>query len=133
MEGLDILPGLLIDSNVFVDYLRGRAEAVKFVDGITERIAISAITVAELYAGVREGEERRLLDSLVAGLDVIEVTKEIAAQGGLLLRGYMRSHGVGFADAVIAATATEAGFDLVTLNRKHFPMFPNLIVPYERS
>ena len=49
---------LLIDSDVLIDYLRGRAEAVAYLEGLTENLLISAMTLAELYAGVREGAVR---------------------------------------------------------------------------
>jgi hypothetical protein len=37
---------------------------------------------------------------------------------------------VGLADALIAATATRRQVSLVTLNRKHFPMFDDVIEVY---
>ena len=52
--------------------------------------------------------------------------------GGLYRRDYGRSHGTGLADALIAATSEENGADLVTFNRRHFPMVSRLVVPYER-
>ena len=55
---------LLIDTDVLIDYLRDQADAVSYLEAITEQVFISAITVAELYAGVREGEERTALDDL---------------------------------------------------------------------
>jgi len=33
---------------------------------------------------------------------------------------------------LIAATAEENGFDLVTFNRRRFPMLSEVTVPYER-
>jgi predicted nucleic acid-binding protein len=48
---------LLIDTDVLIDYLRDRAEAVSYLEGLTESLLVSVITVAELYAGVREGAE----------------------------------------------------------------------------
>lgn len=121
---------LLLDSNIFVDYLRGRTEALEFFDNIEETPAISALTVAELYAGAREGKERELLDQIVPAIDVVAVTAEIAMLGGLFRRQYMKSHRLNIADAVIAATAERERLKLVTLNRKHFPMFGDLITPY---
>ena len=97
---------------------------------MADRIAISTITISELYAGVREGRERETLETLISKLDVIEVTEAIAVAGGLFQRRYLKSHGVGLADAVIAATAQVSGLKLVTLNQKHFPMFSDLISPY---
>ncbi len=51
------------------------------------------------------------------------VDLHLAIQGGLYRRDYSKSHNVGFADALIAATATQRQVSLVTLNRKHCPMF----------
>ena len=121
---------LLLDSNIFVDYLRGRTEALDYFDSLEDTPAISAITVAELYAGVRELKERDLLDQIVPKIDVVAVTAEIAMIGGLFRRQYMKSHRLDIADAVIAATADREKLRLVTLNRKHFPMFGDVITPY---
>ena len=41
--------------------------------------------------------------------------------GSYLLR-YARSHGIGIADALIAAAASTTGLQLWTLNRRHYPM-----------
>ena len=48
-------------------------------------------------------------------------------------REYGKSHGVGLADALIAATAEVVGAQLVTLNKKHFPMLDDVYVPYTKS
>ena len=46
---------LVIDTDVLVDYLRGRPEAVAYLESLDEERSISSVSVAELYAGVREG------------------------------------------------------------------------------
>ncbi len=120
----------LFDSNILVDYLRNRSEAVEFFDSLSAVPKISAITVAELYAGVREGLEREILDQLISDIIVVEVGNEIAVTGRLLRRRYLKSHGLEIADAIIAATAQLEGSELVTLNSKHFPMFASVVVPY---
>lgn len=124
---------LLIDTDVLIDYLRGQAEAVSYLEGLTEPPLISAVTVAELYAGVREGEEREALDYFIAAFEIVSVNQIIASAGGLNRRDYGKSHGVGLADAIIAATAEIKKADLVTLNKKHFPMLASIIVPYQNA
>jgi predicted nucleic acid-binding protein len=124
---------LLIDTDVLIDYLRGQAEAVSYLEGLTEQTLISVVTVAELYAGVREGAEREALDSFIAAFEIVPVNQTIASLGGLNRRDYGKSHGVGLADAIIAATAEVRKADLVTLNKKHFPMLTNIIVPYQKA
>jgi predicted nucleic acid-binding protein len=123
---------LLIDTDVLIDYLRGQAEAVSYLEGLTEPTLISVMTVAELYAGVREGAEREALDYFIAAFEIVSVDRTITSKGGLIRRDYEKSHGVGLADAIIAASAEVRKADLVTLNKKHFPMLMNIIVPYQK-
>jgi predicted nucleic acid-binding protein len=47
------------------------------------------------------------------------VTFEIAKTAGLYRRDYGKSHGVGLADAIIAATCESENAVLKTLNVKH--------------
>jgi len=91
------------------------------------------MTVAELYAGVREGEERSRLERFLRAFEIIPLDQRLAVQGGLYRRDYSKSHNVGLADALIAATATQRQVPLVTLNRKHFPMLQDVIVPYHKA
>src|SRR2546428_6304128 len=120
---------LLLDTDLPIDYLRGRAEAVTYLEGRTESLLISAITVAELYAGVRDGPERAKLAAFIQAFEVVPVDPEVALQGGLYRRDYGKSHSTGLADALIAAAAEVRQAALVTLNRKHFPMLTNVIIP----
>jgi predicted nucleic acid-binding protein len=121
---------LLFDTDVLIDYLRGRTEAVEYIDTLSVPLFVSVITVAELYAGVRDGAERMQLDTFVSAFGIIPLDHDIAITGGLYRRDYGKRHGTGLADALIAATGTTRGFTLVTLNKKHFPMVTTLVVPY---
>jgi predicted nucleic acid-binding protein len=123
---------LLLDTDVLVDYLRGTEEAVEYLEECTGTLLLSSITVAELYAGVREGRERTALSTFVTAFGLVPVTREIAERGGLWRRDYGRSHDTGLADALIAATADIAQAQLVTLNQKHFPMLSAVLVPYRK-
>lgn len=122
---------LLLDTDVLVDYLQGRMEAAVYLEARTEPLLISVITVAELFAGVREGEESRLLEQFLSAFEIVALTREIAREGGLYRRNYGPSHGVGLADALIAATAVLRPARLVTLNARHFPML-QVEVPYQK-
>jgi predicted nucleic acid-binding protein len=111
----------LVDTDVWIDYLRGNLQAIKFVQQLPERVWISAVSVAELHAGVREGAEREALAQLLSTLEVVDLNASVAMRGGLLRRDYGRSHGVGLNDALIGATALEMQLQLLTLNVKHYP------------
>jgi len=120
----------LIDTNIFVDFLRGQEKAAGFVKGLKKQPIISALTVAELFAGVKGKKENVALHNLIDACEVIPVNEEIAEEGGIIKNKYHKSHQIGLADALIAATAIIFKLDLVTLNQKHFPMINKLVKPY---
>ncbi len=123
---------LLVDTDVLVDYLRGLPAAVAYMMANANCICLSAIVVAELYAGVRDDAELKRLDEFLALFPVLPVTASLARSGGLYKRDYFQSHGTGLADAIIAATADEHHAALKTLNVRHYPMLRNLKPPYRK-
>ena len=122
----------VVDTDVLIDFLRGLSPAVDFVTCHADAIVISSISVAELYAGVRV-HERETLDTFLALFPIAPIDHQLARVAGLLRRDYGPSHGLRLADAVIAATAQQRNAELVTMNVRHFPMFPDLAPPYTRS
>lgn len=123
---------LLLDTDVLIDYLRGQPNAVSYIEDRTETLLVSTITVAELFAGVREGKERTALSAFLSAFESVPVDASIAERGGLFRRDYGRSHNTGLADALIAATAEQVQARFVTLNRKHFPMLADVDIPYAK-
>ena len=121
---------ILVDTDVMVDYLRGYAAAVALIKKHADHIILSSITVAELYVGVRDGQEREILDNVVSLFRVVSVTTQIAQAGGLLKRDFGKSHGVGLADAIIAVTAQSENAKVRTLNTKHYPMLAGIRPAY---
>lgn len=127
-----MLKRLLFDSDVLIDYLRGQAEAITYLENCPEKFLVSVISVAELYTGVRDGRERIALDRFLSAFEILLLDQTIAEKGGLYRRDYGKSHNTGFADALIAATAETQQAQLVTLNQKHFPMLKDVLVPYRK-
>ena len=123
--------GLLLDTCVLIDYLRNRPAAIDFLHRMQERAAVSVITTAELYAGVRDEAEQTRVDAVLTRLLVRNVDLAIARLAGRFRREYRQSHGVAIPDALIAATAEVHGARLVTRNARHFPMLADLLVPYQ--
>lgn len=127
---MNLFKPLLIDTDVLIDFLRGYEPAIAFMQQASLPLRVSTMTVAELYAGVREGQEKKVLECALDSCIKIDPDTEIATLGGLYRRDYGKSHGVGLVDALIAATARLHGCQLVTLNKKHFPMLENVLIPY---
>jgi len=128
------MPGpLLYDTDVMVDFLRGRSSAINSINKYSESVILSSITVAELYAGVKGDHELKTLDNLFYLFRVIPVSPEIARLGGLYKNEFGKSHGVGLADAIIAATCQVEHAELITLNTKHYPMMKGLKPAYSKA
>lgn len=123
---------ILVDTDVLVDFLRGHEKAVAFVSEFSSRIILSAIVVAELYAGVKGNAELTVLENFISLFRVVPLTAEICKIGGLYKRDFGKSHGVGLADAVLAATADAEKAELKTLNVKHYPMLNGLEPAYRK-
>lgn len=123
----------LLDTDILIDFLRGRREARALMAQYETAGAapvISVVSVTELWAGMRRGEEQAT-GALLAVLRKIPLTEEIALAAGNMLRTYRRSHGTELGDALIASSAVDIGATLVTRNLKHYPI-PAVLVyrPY---
>ena len=123
---------ILLDIDVLVDFFRGYSKAVAFINANSSRIILSSIVVAELYAGVKGDAEQTTIENFVSLFRVIPVGVEIVKAGGLYKRDYGKSHGVGLADAILAATAEVENAELSTLNIKHYPMIKGLSSAYNK-
>jgi predicted nucleic acid-binding protein len=113
---------IVLDTDVLIDVLRGRAVARSFLQDAADRFVpcCSVVSVAELYVGMRSEEEtatRILLDGLV----IVPVTYEIAEVAGRFKKR-ITSRRLELVDCLIAATAFIEGATLATGNVKDYPM-----------
>jgi len=123
---------ILVDTDVLIDFLRGNDKAITFIDEFSPHIILSSIVVAELYAGVKGANELSVLDNFVSLFRVVPIDSEIAKAAGVYKRDFGKSHGVGLADAILAATADKETAELKTLNVKHYPMIKGLRPAYKK-
>ena len=123
---------LLLDTDVLIDFFQGYGKAVSFVKENNARIILSSIIVAELFAGVKGDAEQAALQNFVSLFPVVPVDTEIGKAGGFYKRDYGKSHGVGLANVILAATAEVKNAELKTLNTKHYPMLKGLKPAYNK-
>lgn len=126
----------LIDTDIAIDHFHGNEHAREFFSKSLElgdALHVSVVTLTELLAGMRSGEEE-LTEKLLSLFTVIEVDDAIGRKAGEYLRKYSRSHNLDLGDALIAATASLMEAELVTRNVKHYPMTDiQITIPYERG
>lgn len=125
---------LLINTDVIIDFLRGNPKAIYYLENAQSKhnCYLTTITIAELYSGVREGDEKNLLDLFVNEFRIAHLNETSARKAGLFRRDFGKSHDVGLADCLIGAIAEELEAILITLNKKHFPMLRKIKVPYQK-
>lgn len=118
------LTGVLLDSDIIIEVLRGREEVVDATLALeSSGVATycSPVAWAEIYAGVRPGEEALTRAFFETRGEVI-LDARAGRRAGEYLARYARSHGVEITDALVAAAAATTGLRLWTLNRRHYPM-----------
>ncbi len=116
---------LLLDSTIIIDVLRRRNERRLKLASLVEGghfPATSSLNIAEIYAGIRPGEEPRTT-AFLDSLRCFPITKSIARLAGTLKAQWAaKGHTLTLDDMLVAATALEHDLPLVTDNRKHFPV-----------
>lgn len=115
----------LPDSTELIDALngkRGRRELLQDLVLQGHQLACCAVTVAEVYAGMRP-HEAPATDRFLTALAWHEMPRPVARLAGELRYKWARQ-GITLSgtDTLIAATALHHRLILITGNRKHFPM-----------
>lgn len=114
----------LLDSDVIIAWLRGYEPIARLIPALLQKgevLTWTPVSVAEIFAGVRKGEEKQV-ENLFLVLEALSLSAEVGRKAGQYMKSYSRSHGVELADALVAATAHFNGIPLWTLNRRHYPM-----------
>ena len=115
---------ILLDTDILISVLRGNERVTRQLDERqreADQFSYSAVTVSELWQGIRPTEER-LTRQLLSQMECLSVDDVVGRLAGQYLQRYQRSHGVTLPDALIAATAVLRRSSLWTLNRRHYPM-----------
>lgn len=139
-HGIDLL-GLILDTSILIASER-RGEAVEDIllrarvaYGEID-IALSPISIVELTHGIYRARtdadrvrRRIFMEGVVRDLIVHPVSLEIAQLAGRI-EGEQAAIGniIAFEDLLIGATALHLGFDVASLNSKHFQRIPGLNV-----
>lgn len=106
---------VLVDTDVFVDHLRGASE----LKPGRHRLHYSVITRAELFAG---SSATHAVSQLLGPLREVPVDRAIAERAGRV----RRETGIRLPDALIAASALERKLEVATRNLRDFGLVRGL-------
>ncbi len=120
---------MIIDTDILIDYFRGKEHAKKQLLKIEKR-SISMVTQFELFQGARNKKELNLLKQFIREwtFNVYSINEFISFETLFLLEKYSLSHGLKMADSLIAATAIHYDEELFTGNYKDFQFIKEIKV-----
>ncbi len=101
---------ILLDTTVLIDLLRNRNRRRELLTNLIEAHhtpVTTVLNIAELYAGMRSGEEA-VTERLLSGLVCLSISERTARLGGELKNTWSkRGKTLGLTDTLIAAVAIE--------------------------
>jgi tRNA(fMet)-specific endonuclease VapC len=113
---------ILADSDVLIDFLRGRGAAPRIAVELESRsFGTTAITAFEIRSGARTARQRNAVDTLLDAMTILAFGPE-EARVAAEVRLQVESQGqpIGMADYMIAAICIANDGVLLTRNLKHF-------------
>jgi predicted nucleic acid-binding protein len=121
--------GLLLDSNILIDLLRGEAQALAWIEAHSGKTSISVISWMEILVGCHD-DELDTVEPWLSSFPRLELTQAIAWEAVACRRNL----GLKIPDAIILATARCHRLQLVTRNTRDFPeSLGGVQVPYRLS
>ena len=123
----------ILDTNICVGILRGDENVLAAYRRNAGNVAISAMTVGELFFGAEKSEavekNRRIVERFVDAIPVVQTSNEIMRRFAVE-KARLKTKGkpVEDADYIIAATALTMSSPIATGNTKHFSRFPDLVL-----
>lgn len=127
---------MILDTSFLLDVRHSDPDALtcaQEIEASPEQLRVSAITLAELQAGVPRAadalEEYEEIVDVTASKEIVPMTRAITLRGGRL-HGELCNAGeeVGLDDCFIAATALDVEEPVVTRNVGHFERFDGVLV-----
>ncbi len=118
---------ILCDTNIIIEILKGNKRTINIIESIgLENIAISSVTVMELYFGALNKRELNKIKKHLQALNIVHFDTDISESAIELIERFSKSHGLQIPDAIIAATAMTSEIKLFTFNLKDFKYIDGL-------
>ena len=123
----------ILDTNICIGILRGDGKVLSAYKRNAGNVAVSAMTVGELFFGAEKSDavekNRKTVERFVAAIPVVQTSNAIMRRFAVE-KARLKAKGttVEDADYIIAATALTLESPLATGNTKHFSRFPDLVL-----
>jgi len=120
--------GVIVDTSVFIGFLKGSDRIAREVTNLIEskRIVSTGIIIAELMQGIKKPNEEDRIADLLTGVSILEISTSLWIKAGRLSSS-LRRKGIilPLTDIAIAILALENDLAVYTLDN-HFTQIPGL-------
>jgi tRNA(fMet)-specific endonuclease VapC len=129
---------IVLDTDILIDFLKGRELAVDIIRGFLEsrvRLATTVINIFELSWGAYRVGRLRDVEELCDILEILNLTLREALKAGEEI-AYLYSIGqpIDIRDLLIGVIARENGYSILTGNTKHLNKIRGLkVISYHRG
>jgi len=118
---------ILCDTNIFIYAFNGRQATIDRLQEIgLDQVALSVITLMELYQGMGNKVELAQMKRKIRYYDVVDIDTATSKMAANLVENYKLSHNLQIPDAIIAATAVIHQIPFYTYNTKDFGFIPGI-------
>lgn len=114
---------MVVDTGVFLEYLGAADKSQTLLQSVTNEsvLAISAITLYELYMAATTRDKLRDVQVLTKELLVLPVTDDVALNAAKIFQYLKRQENpIELRDILVAATAVVNDLPIMTLHRSHY-------------
>ncbi len=118
---------VVADTDILISAIRDNEIAKSLIKKYCNELAVSAITVAELYVGATNAKKKKAVNDILNDADFVEINKVITHTTIRLIKEYnTATRQLLMPDAFIAATCLEHDARLLTFNTKDFKFIKGL-------
>jgi predicted nucleic acid-binding protein len=124
-KGIKLPIMVLCDTNILIHAFNGRQDTIDQLQEIgLDQVALSVITVMELYQGMGNKTELAQMKRNIRYYDIVEIDTEISKLATTLIENFRLSHSLQIPDAIIGATAVFIIFLFLPIISKILTLLP---------
>ena len=118
---------VICDTNIFISLFKEFSETIAELKAIgDEHVLIPSISVMELYRGMENKRELKIMESKIKQYNVIHFNEEVSEKAIELVHVFKLSHNLQIPDAIIGAMSVIYKLPLFTYNKKDFKFIPGI-------
>ncbi|MFH1824438.1 MAG: PIN domain-containing protein [Candidatus Firestonebacteria bacterium] len=126
--------GYLIDTNIIINILNKNKRDFDLIFSLEKKeiLSISVLTIYELFIGIHDENVKKTARELLKYFKTVDITSDICEKASEIMKQNKQLEDIlGIVDLLLAATCILHKLILITENKKHFKLIPEIEI-YEK-